>query len=108
MHRIPDALLIGICPDSRDSWCARVPSAAMPASPHGPKLTLIIFMPADEEEGQEEDSNDEGWEGNDYPDEGHWGQDPDVIDDVYPDEVRAWQSYAVNDEEDGDYDYQFD
>jgi hypothetical protein len=61
-----------------------------------------------EDEGEEEDSNDEGWEGNDYPDEGHWGEDPDIIDDVYPDEVRAWQSYTVNDAEDGDYDYQFD
>jgi hypothetical protein len=75
------------------------PSSASPQDAEARRL---------EEEGQEEDSNDEGWEGNDYPDEGHWGEDPDVIDDVYPDEVRAWQSYAVNDEEDGDYDYQFD
>lgn len=58
----------------------------------------------DDPEHDDEDSNDEGWQGNDYPDEGVWVDNNNSDDEgLYPNEAARRGSS----EEDGAYDYAY-
>lgn len=56
------------------------------------------------ENAEDEDSNDEDWLGNDYPEEGYWPEENSEEGDLYPGEARP---SGFMDGDDGDFDYAY-